>query len=193
MRGAEQNKKLGWALVGLGVAMLAAAYASVPLYQLFCQVTGFGGTAQRAAALPQSISERSVTLSFNADVANDLPWTFKPPADKLTLRLGEAVTTHYHVVNNSKHTLVGTAAHNVQPERLGGYFNKVECFCYTEQVLQPGESRDMPVTLFIDPAMAEDRAMDDVQAVTLSYTFFLAKDQSKAAKSAAIPNTRGLP
>lgn len=193
MRGREQNKKLGWALVGLGAFMLAAAYASVPLYQLFCQVTGFGGTALRAAAVPQTVSDRSVSLSFNADVATDLPWTFKAPADKLTLHLGEAVTTRYHVVNNSNQTLVGTATHNVQPERVGTYFNKVECFCYTEQVLQPGESREMPVTLFLDPAMAEDRAMDDVQAVTLSYTFFLAKDQSKAAKSAAIPNTRGLP
>lgn len=193
MRGSSQNKKLGWALVGLGVLMLGAAYAAVPLYQLFCQVTGFGGMTKRATALPQTVSERSVSLSFNADVATDLPWTFKPAANTLPVRLGEAMVTSYKVVNNSNQTLVGTAAYNVQPERVGAYFNKVECFCYTEQVLQPGESRDMTVTLFLDPAMAEDRAMDDVQAVTLSYTFFLAKDQSKAVKSAAVENSRGLP
>ncbi len=202
MAGQEQNKRLGWALVGLGVVMLGAAYASVPLYQLFCQVTGFGGTAQRAAALPQQVSERSVTVSFNADVAPDLPWTIKPVDNNLTVRLGEVTISHYKVINNSNQNLVGTAAHNVQPERVGAYFNKVECFCYTEQLLRPGESKELPVTFFIDPDMAQDAAMADVQAVTLSYTFYLAKDQSLAkieteavagAGNSKTITTRGLP
>lgn len=176
------NNRLAMKLVLLVGFMLAASFAAVPFYRLFCQLTGFGGIAQRADAAPsaEKISARTVTVSFNADTAPDLPWDFKPAENTITVKLGAPFTTHYTVTNRSDQPIVGTATHNVQPERAAPWFNKVECFCFQEQVLQPGETRDMPVNFFIDPDMITDRALDDVQAVTLSYTFFLAKDQSKA-------------
>jgi cytochrome c oxidase assembly protein subunit 11 len=178
----DKNSKIAVKL-GLVVGlMLAASFASVPFYRLFCQLTGFGGTAQRVAQVPdvKQVSTRMVTVTMNADVAPDLPWEFKPLDKTITVRVGEPVTTHYHVKNLSQKILVGTASHNIQPDRVAAYFDKVECFCFTEQILQAGESRDLPVTFFIDPDLAADKAQNDVQAITLSYTFFLAKDQSKA-------------
>jgi cytochrome c oxidase assembly protein subunit 11 len=183
MQTAPNNRKLAITLLVLVGLMLALSFAAVPFYRLFCQLTGFGGTAQRVAALPDPAKQtaRSVSVTFNADTAADLPWHFtKPQPSTITVRLGEAVTTQFHVMNTGSQPLVGTATHNVQPERVAPWFNKVECFCFQEMVLQPGESRDLPVTFFLDADMATDATLKDIEAVTLSYTFFLAKDQSKA-------------
>lgn len=178
----DKNKALGLKLGVLAVVMVGASFAAVPFYRLFCQLTGFGGSAVRAAAVPATAptTERRVTVSLNADIAPTLPWEFKPESPSLIAPLGVPVTTHYRVTNRGAVALVGTATHNIQPDKASPYFNKVECFCYTEQVLQPGESRDLTVTFFVDPDMAQERGLDDVQNLTLSYTFFLAKDQSKA-------------
>ncbi len=194
MSASPQNSRMAIKLVILVVVMLVASFAAVPFYRLFCQLTGFGGTAQRVAQLPEGdqISQRSVTVTFNADTSPDLPWSFKPEQGTITARLGEPFTVHYRVTNNSQQAWVGTATHNIQPDRVAPYFNKVECFCFVEQVLQAGETRQMPVTFFLDPDMAKDTALGDVQAVTLSYTFFAAKDQTKA-KSHPVAQPERLP
>jgi cytochrome c oxidase assembly protein subunit 11 len=178
----DPNRKLALKLGLLVALMLGAAFAAVPFYRLFCQLTGFGGIAQRAEALPPATAalDRTMTIAFNADVAPDLPWEFVPATRSLNFRVGEPITTHYTVTNRSDRTLVGTATHNVQPELLAPWFNKVECFCYQEQVLKPGESKDMPLTFFVDPDIVKDPDMKGVEAVALSYTFFLAQDQSRA-------------
>lgn len=183
----DKNKALALKLTALALLMVGAAFAAVPFYRLFCQLTGFGGTAVRADAVPtaQPETDRRVTISLNADIATDLPWDFKPEATNLVAPLGVPVTTRYRVTNRGTQALVGTATHNVQPDKASPYFNKVECFCYSEQVLRSGESRDLTVTFFIDPDMAQERGLDDVQNLTLSYTFFLAKDQSQASAAAA--------
>ncbi len=179
---ADKNRSMGLRLALIGGLMLGASFAAVPFYRLFCQLTGFGGTAIRVTALPapEAAQTRKLTVTFNADVDPKLPWSFKPDVHEMTVQVGVPVTTSYHVVNNSRDVLVGTATHNIQPDKASPYFNKVQCFCFTEQVLQPGEAKTMPVTFFIDPDMVKDRGLDDVQAITLSYTFFLDKDQSKA-------------
>jgi len=189
MSGSPRNSRLAIKLLLLVGIMLAASFAAVPFYRLFCQLTGFGGTAQRVAQMPagEQISARSMTVTFNADLSPDLPWSFKPEQGTITTHLGEPVTVKYRVTNNSQQIIVGTATHNIQPDRAAPYFDKVECFCFTEQVLQPGETRELPVTFFFDPDLAADKALNDVQAVTLSYTFFMAKDQTKAKSSIVSP------
>ncbi|MBP7252067.1 MAG: cytochrome c oxidase assembly protein [Alphaproteobacteria bacterium] len=183
----DKNNAMALKLGVLAIVMVGASFAAVPFYRLFCQLTGFGGSSVRATTAPTTpTTDRRVTVSLNADIAPNLPWEFKPETPNLVAPLGVPVTTHYRITNRSQQMLVGTASHNIQPDKASPYFNKVECFCYTEQVLQPGESRDLTVTFFVDPDMAQERGLDDVQNLTLSYTFFLAKDQSKAKAAAAL-------
>jgi cytochrome c oxidase assembly protein subunit 11 len=157
--------------------MLMLAYASVPLYDLFCRVTGFGGTTQQAIVAPPSsaILARKVTVSFNADTARDLPWEFKPMQKAVNVRVGENKLVFYTAKNVSDKPVTGIATFNVTPEKAGGYFNKIQCFCFENQTLQPGEEVTMPVSFFVDPTVANDKNMDDLQDITLSYTFFTAK------------------
>ncbi|WP_207458588.1 cytochrome c oxidase assembly protein [Azospirillum sp. SYSU D00513] len=172
----RRNRMVMVSLFGIVAGMVGLAYASVPLYNLFCQVTGFGGTTQRAEAGAERVVDRKVTVRFNADVNNKLPWAFRPEQKEVALKLGETGLAAYRAENRSDKPTVGTATYNVTPDKAGKYFNKIECFCFTEQVLQPGQSVDMPVAFFVDPAMAEDPAMEDVTTITLSYTFFRALD-----------------
>ncbi|HJQ58441.1 MAG TPA: cytochrome c oxidase assembly protein [Vineibacter sp.] len=163
------------------VAMVGLAYASVPLYELFCRVTGFGGTTQVAAAAPGRVLERTVTVRFDASRDGNLPWKFEPLQRQVTVRLGEEALIHYRASNLSQRPIVGTATFNVTPDLAGPWFNKIQCFCFNEQLLMPGESVDMPVTFFIDPDMAKDRKYDKVVTITLSYTFFEATtDRARA-------------
>jgi cytochrome c oxidase assembly protein subunit 11 len=170
-------------LLSLGVvaAMFGLVAASVPLYQLFCQVTGFGGTTQRAEAPSAVVSDRTITVRFNADVNSRLPWRFHPEQRDLTLAIGESGLAFYQASNLSPRAITGTATFNVTPYKAGPYFNKIECFCFTEQTLQPGETVDMPVTFFIDPAILDDPNLADVHTITLSYTFFEAVDGNPPA------------
>jgi cytochrome c oxidase assembly protein subunit 11 len=165
------------------VAMVGAAYASVPLYRAFCRVTGFGGTTQRvdlsAQAMPQA-RDRWVTVSFDGNVEPGLPWDFAPDLKNMRVRLGDVVIVAFHARNRGGKTLVGTSTFNVQPDKAGSYFDKVQCFCFTRQTLKAGETVELPVQFFVDPALADDRQTDDVRNITLSYTFFQAKDQSAA-------------
>jgi len=180
MRRAGRNKAMLLGAVACVAAMLGLAYASVPLYRLFCRATGFGGTTQRVVAdagFPK-VRDRWVTMSFDGNVEPGLPWDFGPDVKSLRVRLGEIVTVSYHARNHGPRTLAGTAVFNVQPDKAGGYFDKVQCFCFTNQVLAPGESAELGVQFYVDPALADDRQTDDVHTITLSYTFFRAKDQS---------------
>ena len=159
-------------LGGVVCGMVGLAFGAVPLYKLFCQVTGFGGTTQVAEEAPAEIGERVVTVRFNADTARDLPWYFKPEQREMTVRVGEMAMAVYNAVNQSDRALIGTSTFNVTPVKAGAYFNKIECFCFEEQTLAPGERADFPVSFFVDPDIVEDRRLDDVTTITLSYTFF---------------------
>lgn len=152
--------------------MLGAAFASVPLYRMFCQTTGFGGTPQVATEASGIVTERLLTVRFNADTHRDLPWHFKPLEISQTIKVGANALTFYESKNLSDTPIIGMATYNITPPKAGVYFNKIACFCFEEQLLKPGEYVEMPVTYFIDPEFAEDPNMDDVDTITLSYTFF---------------------
>ena len=180
MNAAAANRRLLWGLAACALSMVGLAYASVPLYRLFCSVTGFGGTTQRvspAEAAAAGSGERWVSLSFDGNVAPGLAWDFAPEVKSLRVRLGEIVTVTYRARNRGDSPATGTAVFNVQPDKVGPYFDKIECFCFTAQPLAPGESAVLPVQFYVDPAMAGDAAADDVRNVTLSYTFFRAKER----------------
>ncbi len=152
--------------------MLAASYAAVPLYDLFCRVTGYGGTTQQADAGADHLGKRMVTVQFDANVARGMAWDFKPVQREIKLLTGETAIAYYRATNNTDRTIVGTATFNVTPLKVGYYFNKIDCFCFTEQVLEPGQTIDMPVQFFVDPEMEDDTNADEVKLITLSYTFF---------------------
>jgi cytochrome c oxidase assembly protein subunit 11 len=180
MKPPGKNTRLLLILVACAVAMVGVAYASVPLYRLFCAATGYNGTTQRVTAAPVATRERYVTVTFDGNVDSALPWDFGPDVKSIRVKLGEVANITYHAHNRGPKAVVGTATFNVQPDKIGGYFDKIQCFCFTKQVLKPGESATLPVQFYVDPSLADDRQADDVQNITLSYTFFLAKDQSKA-------------
>jgi cytochrome c oxidase assembly protein subunit 11 len=165
------NHRTAALLAGVVVAMIGAAYAAVPLYQLFCQVTGFGGTTQVASDNPKGIIDREMTVRFDANVGGDLAWAVTP-ARPVIDRIGSVETVTYVATNKSNRVVTGQAIFNVTPETAGVYFNKIECFCFTEQTLQPGETVEMPVTFFVDPDIANNPDLDTVREITLSYTFY---------------------
>ena len=172
MSDASKNKKTAMIVSGVVLGMVGMSFAAVPIYQAFCQVTGWGGTTQRAEASPDRTLARKVTVRFDATVGRGLAWSFTPQQVSQTLNVGESGLAFYEAENVSDQPVVGRAAFNVSPAKAGLYFSKIECFCFTEQLLQPGEKMSMPVTYFVDPRLADDPNMDDVQTITLSYTFF---------------------
>ena len=163
----------------IAVGMICMAYASVPLYRLFCQVTGFGGTTSVAKGASHEITQRLITIRFNADIDPRLGWKFSPEQQSISLHVGENGLAHFKAVNNSGETSTGTAIYNVVPEKTGKYFNKIQCFCFSRQTIKNGEEVDFPVSFFIDSAFAKDPYMADVDTITLSYTFYLAPDDPK--------------
>jgi cytochrome c oxidase assembly protein subunit 11 len=184
------NTRVALTFAGLAVGMVGLAFASVPLYRMFCQVTGYGGTTQRAEHAPEQVGQRVVTVRFNADVAGtNLPWTFAPVQHEVKVHVGEEKLIFYRAVNRGTTPVTGTATFNVTPAKAGIYFQKIQCFCFSEQTLAAGESVEMPVSFFVDPEIAKDPNTRDVQSITLSYTFFRAKhDADKVARS---PDTSG--
>jgi cytochrome c oxidase assembly protein subunit 11 len=160
--------------------MVFVSFASVPLYKIFCSVTGFGGTTQVSSAPPDesNISERQITVQFDSNVAKDLNWHFKPEILKTNVQIGEKKYISYLAQNLNKETVSGTAVFNVTPVKAGKYFNKIECFCFQEQSLKPGQRVNMPVLFYIDPEIEKDRSMNDVKTITLSYSFFKIDSQS---------------
>jgi cytochrome c oxidase assembly protein subunit 11 len=160
-------------------AMVAMAYASVPLYNWFCRATGFAGTTQVASAGPEKILDRKITVRFDANVTGGLPWRFRPEQNSVDVRLGEVVTVLFSVVNDSRHETVAQASYHVSPSTVGAYFSKINCFCFTEQRLEPGEHRDMPVVFFVDPELAADSEQDGLSSITLSYTMYPVRQPDK--------------
>ncbi|MGH6927977.1 MAG: cytochrome c oxidase assembly protein, partial [Dongiaceae bacterium] len=158
------------------------AYASVPLYRLFCQVTGYGGATQQAADGPVAVPGTAITVRLDANVNSRLPWRFAAEQPQVRLALGETVTMLYRAENLSDRPIVGTATFNVTPFAAGPYFDKIQCFCFQAQALAPGESAELPVTFFVDPAILDDPETKDIQTITLSYTFFRAAEQSAAGE-----------
>ncbi|WP_448203334.1 cytochrome c oxidase assembly protein [Azospirillum sp. sgz302134] len=187
----RRNSLIGIALFGLVAGMVGLAFASAPLYSLFCQVTGFGGTTQRAKAAPTKVVDRTVTIRFNSDVNDALPWSFRPEQREVKVKLGETGLANYRAESRAAKPTVGTAVYNVTPDKAGIYFNKIQCFCFDEQVLEPGQAVDMPVAFFVDPALADDPNMEDVTTITLSYTFFRAKDESQVLAQHANQSQQG--
>lgn len=178
-------------LLSLGVvaAMAGLAYASVPLYRLFCQVTGYGGTTQAALQAPQAVPGTAVTVRFDANVNVGLPWRFAPEQAELQVMLGENGLAYYRVTNLSDRPIIGTATFNVTPHLAGPYFSKIECFCFEEQRLEPGASADLPVSFFVDPAIADDPETAGIRTITLSYTFFRAPDAAEVSSAGTASGT----
>jgi cytochrome c oxidase assembly protein subunit 11 len=182
----QRNLRTGL-LAALGaLAMLGLGFAAVPLYRIFCQVTGFGGTTMRATEEQASLAERigrsaganAISIRFDASIDRGMPWTFRAKQVADRVQIGERDIAFYEARNNSSQPVTGTATFNVMPEQAGKYFNKIQCFCFTEQTLQPGQRVDMPVLYYIDPAALDDPLMEGVEQITLSYTFHVAKTAS---------------
>ena len=171
----KSNSALAINLAMIVVGMLALSYASVPLYRIFCKVTGYGGTTQESARAPDHVIDRTITIRFNTDIDPNLPWEFKPGEASHEVKVGQPTLTHFVAHNLSDKPITGRAVYNVIPFIAGSYFVKMECFCFKEQTLQPGQKVNMPVVFYIDPSIAADREMDDVKIITLSYTFFEVK------------------
>jgi len=173
----DKNTKTLLSVFLIVACMVGLAFASVPLYDLFCRVTGFGGTTQRAEALPDAVVDREVTIRFDANTSRDMPWNFAPEARSQTVKLGQQGLISYIAENRAKQGTTGTAIYNVTPAKAGRYFHKIQCFCFAEQHLTPGQSMHMPVMYFVDPKMNDDPSMNDVTTITLSYTFFPAASE----------------
>lgn len=176
-------------LLGVVVMMLALTAASVPLYRLFCQATGYGGTTQVATVAPDATGLPDIAVRFNADVSPELPWSFYPEIREIKLPIGETKTVLYRAINRSSATVTGTATFNVTPDAAGQFFDKLQCFCFTEQTLKPGEAVEMAVRFFVDPKILEDADGRDISTITLSYTFFRAKDQPAATAASETSTT----
>ncbi len=170
--------------------MVGMAYAAVPLYTLFCQVTGFGGTTQVAEVNDGRVLDRQMTIRFDANTARDLAWSFAPVERSIVVRVGETSLAFYRAENTSSQPATGTASFNVTPLAAGAYFNKIDCFCFTEQTLAPGAGADMPVSFFVDPAINDDPDLEHVDTITLSYTFFPLEDgDGETEETASVEQT----
>lgn len=169
--------------------MVGMAYASVPLYRAFCQLTGFDGTVRKAETAPDKVLDRKLTIRFDANVRN-LPWSFAPEQVSQEVKIGDTGLAFYKVTNNGKTPITGRASYNVIPESAGLYFQKLECFCFTDQTIQPGQTMEFPVVYFVDPKFAEDFETKGAQEVTLSYTFFPSTEGSGEAPLGGTPAAR---
>ena len=166
------NKKTVVKLVGVGLMMGALAWASVPFYDWFCRVTGFGGTTGVAEVASDDVLEQTIKIRFDASLERGMPWEFRPMVQEVEIRIGETGLAFYEAYNPTDKPVAGSASYNVAPYEAGGFFIKVDCFCFEQQVLQPGERVEMPVTFFVDPEMVEDPEAQYVHTITLSYTFY---------------------
>lgn len=168
----RRHRKVAAWLGAIVLSMTALSFAAVPLYRIFCQVTGYGGTTQRVAQGSAVTLDRTITIRFDANVGPGLPWDFEPMQRTMTVKIGENALAFYRATNRADHDVKGTAAFNVLPELTGAYFNKVACFCFTEQTLKAGESVEMPVSFYVDPALVDDKDTKSTREITLSYTFY---------------------
>jgi cytochrome c oxidase assembly protein subunit 11 len=175
------------------VLMVGAAYAAVPFYNWFCRTTGFNGTTQVATSAPSVAPlDRKIAIRFDSNVASGLPWKFEPEKTEIEVKIGEVVTAFYTVTNQSARTTTGQAAYNVAPLTVGAYFQKINCFCFTEQTMAAGESREMPVVFYVDPAIVNDSDNEGLNTITLSYTFYPVRDPAaKPLAAGELEKARG--
>ena len=166
---------------GLVAGMVGLSFAAVPFYSWFCRTTGYGGTPQTATAAPAQISDRTITVRFDSNVAAGLPWKFEPEQRTIDVKLGEVVTVYYTVTNEAARVTAGQAGYNVSPATTGIYFTKINCFCFTEQTMKPGEKREMAVVFYVDPKLVDNSELDGVRLITLSYTFYPVRVPDQAA------------
>ena len=176
----------------LVASMVGAAYAAVPFYTWFCKTTGFGGTTQVAEKAPDHILGRTLTIRFDSNVTPGLPWKFQPEQNEIQVRIGEVATVHYKVVNEAAREIAGQASYNVSPPTVGAYFAKINCFCFTEQRLKAGETREMTVVFYVDPSIVKDRDQDDLNTITLSYTFYRLREPGRPVAEAPETNSSKL-
>ena len=181
----DNMRKTAMMVACTALVMVGMSFAAVPAYRAFCQVTGWGGTTGRADAAPQAAIDRKITIRFDASYNGDLPWDFKPEQVSQTIKVGASGLAFYEAENLADKAVSGRATYNVSPAKAGKYFKKVDCFCFTEQRLSAGQKVSMPVSYFIDPAIAKDRNMDEVETITLSYTFFRWDDEDDNDRLAA--------
>lgn len=176
----KPNRRLGLVFFSVAVVMAGASFAAVPFYRLFCQMTGYGGTPRivPAAQAAPSKSGKTITVRFNADVAKDMPWRFAPEQASVTLPLGESGLAFFSARNMADRAITGQAVYNVTPNKAARYFNKTQCFCFVDYRLGPGQKADLPVSFYVDPRIAQDPETEDVRTITLSYTFFKAKEDA---------------
>ncbi|NJM33664.1 MAG: cytochrome c oxidase assembly protein [Rhodomicrobium sp.] len=184
------NRRLAAGLALFAAVMVGLSFAAVPLYRIFCQVTGYGGTTQKADAPSARVVDRVITVRFDASVSSDLKWSFRPVEREVQVKIGENKLAFYEAANKTGAPLSGTASFNVTPEIAGSYFSKIECFCFVEQTLQPGQRVDMPVSFFIDPAILDDPDARRIEEIVLSYTFFKSDKPGRAANAPAAGKTK---
>ena len=187
-------KKTVLQLVSVVFVMGALSWLSVPFYDWFCRVTGFGGVTDVVTAESETVLDQTIKVRFESALASDMPWIFKPVQREMEVRIGETVLAFYEATNPTDHAIAGSASYNVAPYEAGGFFDKIDCFCFEQQVLQPGETVSMPVTFFIDPAIVDDNEGQYVHTITLGYTFHLndmpdqlPTDDEQAALQTALP------
>jgi cytochrome c oxidase assembly protein subunit 11 len=178
-----RNRRVALAAATVACAMVGLAYASVPLYKLFCEATGFGGTTQVATAAPGDVANQTITIRFDSNISSSLPWNFHAKQTLQTIRIGEVAMAAFSAQNFAATESTGSATFNVTPVAAGAFFNKIECFCFTVQTLKPGETVEMPVQYFIDPAILQDADAKNIHEITLSYTFYPATKTAAAEKT----------
>lgn len=188
-----RNRKAAFVCATVVAGMVGLSFASVPLYNLFCRVTGYGGTTQVAATSSETLSERTVRVRFDASMNSSLGWRFEPVQREMTLQLGQTAIAYYRATNLESSGNTGTATFNVTPQKAGLYFSKIDCFCFTEQHLDPGQTVEMPVTFFVDPEMDNEPNLDDVTTITLSYTFFRVDKEEPDGRTAFAGDSAGKP
>jgi cytochrome c oxidase assembly protein subunit 11 len=177
------NKLVAFTLLGVIGGMLGLSFAAVPLYRIFCQITGYGGTPRIDAGASPGVVDRTITIRFNADVHSGMPWKFAPAQKQVTLRLGEEAVAFYTARNPTDRPIIGVSTYNVTPDKAGRYFHKTACFCFDEQTLTPGQEMSFPLSFWVDPAILNDPDTRNLRTITLSYTFFRSLDDASMANA----------
>ncbi len=172
--------------------MVGLSFAAVPLYNMFCRATGFAGTTQVSRIAPKNMLARELTVRFDSNVMPDLPWKFTPEQNSIMVHIGEVVTVHYKVINEAARAITAQASYNVTPTTVGAYFDKINCFCFTQQTMKPGETREMTVVFYVNPKIVEDRDQDPLNTITLSYTFYRLPDAERPVAETPDPNSSKL-